>query len=427
MKYLKKIKKRYKSEGIISGTAYYFKLVINTIKMGISLLLNRFTDIIVGIEKRLPIRDSIVFECESDMDDNPRALYEYLLKIRFNRKHKFIWIVNNPELCRKLYSEKNVKFYNRNDKGRLNQIRLNYYLGTSKFFFFSHPYWFNKTNPKQCVVNLWHGTPAKGPDLQNGRLKNCFDFITISNKNIEPFFSQFVDFNENQVLYCGIPRNDYLTENNINKINEIKTKINISSDERIILCMPTFKKSTRIRDFDIVDQFSLGVVKSEEELNELNAFLKQRNLHIIVKLHPLQDMTEVKTVELSNIHYLLNSDLFEKKIILYELLPCSDALLTDFSSVYFDYLLLNKPVGFFTNLLGYSKRGAMVENIEDYMAGDRIVDFKSLLRFIDDLYNGNDSYEQERLRLNNFFNSGNYKSNSEKITEIVLFNGVNGR
>lgn len=420
MKHLKRIVQRFKSDGFVEASKHYFGIIYTLVLRFFSFVLEGLTNFIIALERCFPLKEYIVFECESDMDDNPRALYEYFLKTHFNMRHKLIWIVKDTDLCRRLYSEKNVKFYNRNDKGRLNRIRLNYYLGISKFFVFSHPYWFCKKNTKQCVINLWHGTPAKGPDLQHGKLKNCFDIITISNKNVEPFYNQFIDYNKEQVIYCGMPRNDYLSNINISTRNEIKRKIGIPLNDKLIICMPTFKKSIRVRDFDVIDKYSLGVIEEEKDLININDFLKQRNIHIVVKLHPLQDLSETLSVEMSNVHYTYNSDLFEKKIILYELLACSDALLTDFSSVYFDYLILNKPVGFFTNILAQSKRGAMVTNPEDYMAGEKINDIKGLLDFIDNLYKDKDIYESERIKMNEFFNDGNRKSNSEFITNKFI-------
>ena len=387
------------------------------VKEIVLLLINK---VLIRTYSFFPLKNYIVLECESDMDDNPRALYEYWINNWINKKYKLIWLVKNVEECKKLYYRKNVVFLNRLSVKSVNQIRLEYYLNFSKYFFFSHPYWFEKKRETQCVVNLWHGTPAKGPDLQNGKLKNCFDYITICNKNVEPFYNQFIDYRKDQIIYCGMARNDYLINQNEASLIEIKRKIEIPLDDKLIICMPTFKKSSRVRDYNIIDKFSLGVVNSEEDIIMFNEYLKQHNTHIVVKLHPLQDLSEIQSVDLSNIHYLQNSDLLKNAIILYELLACSDALLTDFSSVYFDYLILNKPVGFFTELLAHSKRGAMVNNPEDYMAGEKIANFTDLLLFIDNLNKGIDIYENERIKMNKFFNEGNNKSNSKHITNIIL-------
>ena len=54
--------------------------------------------------EKCPLRNTIVFECESDMDDNPRAFYEYLIEEGYNKKYRLVWIVKDVAFCKKRHS-----------------------------------------------------------------------------------------------------------------------------------------------------------------------------------------------------------------------------------------------------------------------------------------------------------------------------------
>ena len=89
------------------------------------------------------------------------------------------------------------------------------------------------------------------------------------------------------------------------------------------------------------------------------------------------------------------------KLQLYEVIGKSDALLTDYSSVLFDYLLTGKPQGFIVDDIDtYSKsRGFLVENIEDYLPGRLIKSIKELCDFLNDIVAGSDNYLIAREKL----------------------------
>ena len=415
MKYLKK---RYKSEGIISGTAYYFKLVINTIKMGISLLLNRFTDIIVGIEKHLPIRHSIVFECENDMDDNPRALYEYLIENKYDYKYKIIWIVNDVQFCKKNYSHKHVVFISRHNEKRINVILLNYYLNCSRYFIFSHPYWFKKCKEEQIVFNIDHGLPMKKARSEKDyEIAKCFDYIICPSEFMVPIFLKRYRCQKNQLVHFGYPRCDYLYGDDKQVFSQF---FQYNNSSKIIMCMPTFRQANNAVDANNEDPYCLGVITDDEMMRAFNSLLEKHNIHIVVKPHPLQRVDKVKTVEYSNIHYLFNKDIFLKKAILYQLLGSSDALISDLSSVCYDYSITGKPMAHFMyNIESYS-RGSIWDNIDEFIHGYRINTYNDLVSFVRCVKDGIDEFRDSRKEFTNRVWDNNVKDSSKKIAEWLL-------
>lgn len=185
------------------------------------------------------------------------------------------------------------------------------------------------------------------------------------------------------------------------------------------MCMPTYKQAQNWSDSSLEDKYAIEVIRSVDELRSLNKWLFQHKMHMLVKIHPLQDLSILRGIDLTNIHYLVNKDLFEKRIILYELLGCCDALVTDLSSVYLDYLMLNRPIGFLMNSVLDYKRGYNIENPEDYMPGERIFCYEDLLMFLNDFSLEIDKFSTQRERINSMFNPAE-QENTRKFIDILL-------
>ena len=88
----------------------------------------------------------------------------------------------------------------------------------------------------------------------------------------------------------------------------------------------------------------------------------------------------------------------KKQIKLYELIGISDGLLSDYSSVAVDYLLLDRPLGYV--LADYNiykeKRGFVFEDPLEYMPGEHIYNVQQFEQFVLDVKNGKDDYENQR-------------------------------
>ena len=135
-----------------------------------------------------------------------------------------------------------------------------------------------------------------------------------------------------------------------------------------------------------------------EKLQEFNNFLESIGVVLFIKLHPLQDMTQISASELTNIKVMTNDTLESQDVQLYEILNHFSALITDYSSVSFDYLCLNRPIGY--TLDDYEEykesRGFAMDNPLDYMPGKHIYTYDDLLDFVRDVSCGVDKYQEKR-------------------------------
>lgn len=112
---------------------------------------------------------------------------------------------------------------------------------------------------------------------------------------------------------------------------------------------------------------------------------------------------------------VINNEFFEKNgVMLYELLGMADKLITDYSSVYIDYLILDKPIGFFIpDLKKYSNdRGFYENNLNESLPGPILEQDNDLINFI---INNEDNYSQKRKIINEKYNKYKDNKNSERI------------
>lgn len=407
MKIITKFLSRLKNDGLKSTVNHY----ICDIKNIIFFLLNKLV-------KHLPLRNTIVFECESDMDDNPRAIYEYMVKNEKYRKYKLVWVVNNLEFCKKNYAHDNTVFISRLDYSPKDNLRFNYYTSTAKYCLFSHPHWFKKANKKQIIIHTTHGTPLKNAEKIAPVSSDSYDFLLCASEYTKNWFLSFNKCPAEKSFICPHPRLDLL---NIENKHDILSKLfECSPTDKIIICMPTFKQSCRVMDCDVFDKYSLSVVETDSEFETLNSFLKKNNIHLIVKLHPLQVTDNLKINNATNIHYIQNKELFEKKIQLYNLIGCCDAMMTDFSSVMFDYFVLNRPIAFFTNFFDQYNRGYIMDNPKDYLCGEKINNYSDMMTFLTNFVEGNDVFYEQRNHINALINNPTPNNCCEQFVKTMF-------
>ena len=132
------------------------------------------------------------------------------------------------------------------------------------------------------------------------------------------------------------------------RADEFKKKLlQETNSEKLILWMPTYRhaSSVRLNEETLNNEFNIPIIDDADKLLELNNFCKENHMLIVIKKHYLQIPYDFGENVLTNIVYLENKDLADNGLQLYEFINCSDALVSDYSSVAIDYLLLDQTSG----------------------------------------------------------------------------------
>lgn len=331
------------------------------------------------LNKCLPKKTKrIVFYSNLGFRDNVKALYDYMIKHGYQKKYTIVCASNEfystPKIDGVIYT--NIYF------------GLFYFL-FSKYFFYSFGKYPIKPSKNQVVVNLWHGMPLKRIGNLEEHLQkknfNYFTYLVTSSKFFTPIMKKAFSATDAQMITVGNVRNDELF---------------VYQKSNKIIWMPTYREI--IDDLNDELLFSL----SFDELECLNSILILNNYILYIKLHPLEKRKIMFGFTFSNIILLEDKYLSLKNITLYEFLGQTAALITDYSSVFVDYYLLNRPVAFtIGDINSYSQnRGFVVDNIQDLLIGYQLQTFNDLLNFIKDVIKNKDQYKEDRQVLNNQLN-----------------------
>ena len=346
----------------------------------------------------LPINNKLsVLESQPDFCDNAWALYQYLKE---KQEYRFVWIVVNPKLYVKT---KDTLFVSRYGSGL--RLKAYWYYSRAKYNIYTHC-----TLPEfvkhgdQVLIYTGHSCSIKAG---KGNGTTNFDYTLMIGENTIKPQSKFLHCDENKIIPLGFPRNDLLLRNNsMGNSNPFATGRN----EKVLLWMPTFRKSVQdsLSEQNCDTETGLPLMAKENDVMELNKFLLEVGVEIIVKLHHLQADKPVFRKTYSNIAFVTDDDLMKRGIQLYEMIGKTDALITDYSSVAFDYLLLDKPIGYILDDMDLyqADRGFVWDNILDVMPGNHIYDKQQFCDFVLETKRGIDNHSIERAKVKDFIYGG---------------------
>ncbi len=368
-----------------------------------------------------PMNDEIIFESHPDMTCNSYALYQYMLGQGVNKKYKLTWLVSDPEKY-KDHSVENVSFLPVTPKKLgekiKNYVRCNRAKATIAC---------NNHIPTFCVskkqINLFldHGSHLKNVLVDNKRFPlHCGYLNCQSEFFVEHNVSQYT-VEEDQVIHLGLPRNDELFVNtgSISRVVE-----NADDYKKIIIWAPTFRRHRRKERVDCNIDYPLGlpVLYSEDDAKKLNDVLAEHNVLLIMKPHPASDMSVIKEQKLSNVVFLYNPDLEKANVQLNELLAQTDAMITDYSSIYYDYLLLDRPLALtFDDFEEYaSQKGFVFDDPLNVLKGDYLYNVDDMCKFVADVANGIDRSAEERNKAKDLVHSYKDDKSSERVCNFIM-------
>lgn len=340
----------------------------------------------------------IVMESRPDFTDNARALYDYMIEKNYNKKYHIIWLVDSPEFYKE-YRCKNVKFVRKFGKyHRSRTVAAYYYTLKSKYVIFTHACrWVEKKNKNQMYLNLWHGCGYKAAREEEG-MTNVFDYCLVPGDVFVETKKQFFCCGADKILALGYPRYNLLKKNNP-KAKEFLNQLNPNAVKNI-LWMPTFRDSEQLLHYEDPIPAIIGfpLMRTVYDFQKLDELSRAAKVNLIIKWHRNSSHCNGEKVNYTNVFYLDNDDLAENNLQLYELIGETDALITDFSSVAIDYLLLDKSIGFtMDDYDDYERtRGFVFEDAKKYMPGTYMYNLEDLGRFLHDIAEGKDEFKAKR-------------------------------
>ena len=310
---------------------------------------------------------------------------------------------------------KNVKFIAVYSKYNIfKKIKRMYYNYSAKIIIDCNNY-IHKVRDNQFRLYLCHGTPLKNASDYCKEIGNV-DYIL----EISSFFrekdAELFGKNKECFLDIGFPRNDELLLNL--KIDQIFPEY---KDNKIIVWLPTYRKHKENSNYtDSSLKYGLPGINSADDIVKLDEVLKENNIIILIKLHPAQDRKGLESFGTSNIKIITDDMLIKNNFNLYKLLATSHALITDYSSVYYDYLLTQKPIALsISDFNEYEQNVGFVYNYYDTIKGEYIYNTDELCNFVKKLANNIDDKREERLKCMKLYHTFCDNKSSERVFDFI--------
>lgn len=353
--------------------------------------------------KKMPIKNNVVLflsDSRTDLDGNFKFVYDEINKRGGYKIKTFLQSSISDKL------------------GFVDKFRFLYAIATSKYILLDdfYPKIYNfKLREGIELVQLWHACGAfktfgfsrlgkeGGPKMRSKNHRNYTKAI-VSSEDIRKHYAEGFGISEDKVFATGIPRTDIFfdEEYKSSKIKELTEKYPLIKDKKVIMFAPTFRgngQQTAYYDFD-----KLNI---DDLYNELcNEYV------IIMKLHPF--IKNVPTIDKKYEKFII--DLSSEREI-NDLLFVSDILITDYSSVCFEYSLLNRPMIFFAyDMEEYIEKRDFYYPYKGFVPGPIVKTTEGIINIIK-----NNNFELDKLEgfRNRFFNHFDGKS-TERVVDMLF-------
>ena len=358
------------------------------------------------------LKPIILLESNPDYCDNSRGVSDRLIELGYNEKNKIVWFVQDKDVFKDI-NIKNVEFVSYSDtkKIRYYSYFAKYIVDCNRFIF--------KRNRSQLRIHLTHGTPIKfagGYCAQCGKL----DYVTQISDYFTEVTKELFKVDDKQVISVGFPRNDILLKkNNCIYYPEIKRK-------KTICWFPTYRNHKGHSTGKNIFPYGIPSVNNEKELKELNNALKKEDVLLVIKLHPAEDTSILRKLDLDHIKLIEDSIFDRDHTTLYHYFRNVDALITDYSSVYYDFMLTKRPIGLaISDIKEYVKTTRIIfDKFEDGVAGEYIYTFKDLLTFVHNVATDNDISYERRMEKMKIYHKYFDDASADRIIAIMEKKGL---
>ncbi len=298
-------------------------------------------------------------------DDSPKAIFEEMKRDKRFEGYKIVWAFHEPDKFEVEGAEKIktdcFKYFATALKARVwvtnSSVERGLHFKRKKTFY----------------LNTWHGTPIKkmGSDITSGNTsfdtKSAYNFDVMNAQSLfeADVFSRCFKIPRENFIEVGLPRNDALANYTEEQRDELRRKLNIPTGKKVILYCPTFREYEKDEHLGVVLKPPMDLNKWEKELGDEYVLLFRAHYEVS------------KVMDIKDSDFVRNATDYPS---LNDLMIASDILLSDYSSVFFDYSIMDKCMIHFTyDYDKYNEQRGMYFDIREYLSGaateDGVIDY----------------------------------------------------
>lgn len=353
--------------------------------------------------------------------DNPEAFFNYVTQ--YHPEVKAVWLTRSKNVYDHFKRRKCTIYYTNSIKAFFVSLRAK--IGIINCYKFDlNRFCLNRTK----LIQLWHGTPIKKIEndsilfikQQNQLLnkiktlifpfsKEKYHYIIASSHEAALRFSTAFQIPYKNILITGYPRNDILLSHEKQKLPFLE-KIKLNYKYRyLLLYAPTFRDSNK-ESLQLFESF---------DIRQMKDFLISKKAVLVIKGHILTDKSfKQLNFNCSQIHISNHKDISDVNSFLTNV----DILITDYSSIFFDFLLLDRPIVFFPfDLQTYlSKDREMYYDYYEVTPGPKAQNWGEVIEYLNMFMQNPQLYAKERANIRKQFNQYCDDKSSERLFNEIL-------
>jgi CDP-glycerol glycerophosphotransferase len=341
-------------------------------------------------------------------DDSPKEIFEYFVKQYGYDNFNYIWLFKRPSDYVLDPRVKKVKMYSL--KFHLEALRAHYFISNATIL----PK-LDFLGIKTIYLNTWHGTAIKKIGLDRNEETRIFSrknksiidiMLAQSPYDIEILSGAYMVPKE-RFLLSGLPRNDAILRYSQDDIKKIKGKLGIAPEKTIVLYAPTY------RNYEFDERKQEYLEKSPINFNHWKETLGD-GYCILFRAHYYISQVLVET---NDTHFIIDASQYPS---LNDLIAISDLLISDYSSIFFDYSITGKPmISFPYDYEKYKEKVGLYFNLEDEFTFSIVETEDELLSCIQTIDVEREKENTEQFR-DKFVQE--YGNATKKVVEYLLNN-----
>ncbi|MFG3345355.1 CDP-glycerol glycerophosphotransferase family protein [Streptomyces sp. NPDC048018] len=293
--------------------------------------------------RNTPLKDTVVYASFSgrQFSDSPRAVYEELLRQGSDLEH--VWVVED----RRAEIPEGVRVIRRWSREWYEALGNSRYIVTNTHL----PFWIRRREG-QVIVQTWHGTPLKriGHDIDSVQFADrkylqkvaeetpSWSFLISPNRFSTPIMKRAFQY-DGEILESGYPRNDVLLSPKTEDLaRAVRERIGLPEGKKVVLYAPTWRDDQFYQAGNYKFDLRLDITKAAERLGDDHVLLVRKHSNIVDAVPGAGDGFVFDVSSYPDIA---------------ELFLITDVLVTDYSSLMFDFANTGRPMLFFTYDLEY--------------------------------------------------------------------------
>lgn len=353
----------------------------------------------------------LLFYAGTEPHENADAIVEYLYQEYHGKKFKLVYLGESSEKTKNNVVQID-KSSVRKKASIKEMLRYCYYYATSKYLFYENEA-LNKVCNRQVLIYLNHGTIPLKQVSDVLKQPEELSYGVCPSEGCADIYTEQYGIPKAKLLYMMPARVNYLFGDNA----AVPWK---QPGEKLILWLPTFRQLTGSIRRDSVEENPLELIRTDREWLMLDGLLNNTKQRLVIKKHPREKIEFSILSYCTNINIITENDLKNSGLLLHQVLAQTDALITDYSGIAFEFMLLNRPIGYVVSDMQKYIRGFAVKNPLDFMPGPKIHNLNEMFMYIKDVAESIDQYKTERAELvKKLFQEKAYKNGAKELIERI--------